>query len=245
MRASASDSLDEHRAAQAAADADRGHAAPPAGALQHVQHVQDDPRARRADRMAERDGAAVDVELRLRRARPAPPGGRAPACSSRRSATRARSAITCAANASLISHASRSLRPRPWRFRIGVAACTGPSPICAGSSPAHSESTMRPSGVELVLRRPRARTRARATRAPSVICELLPAVTLPYLRSKNGFSFARFSTRRILAHAVVLRVELALRVVQRHDLAVEVPGLLRREHARVARAPRIRPSRAA
>ena len=29
--------------------------------------------------------------------------------------------------------------------------------------------------------------------APSVICELLPAVTLPYLRSKNGLSFARFS----------------------------------------------------
>jgi len=26
--------------------------------------------------------------------------------------------------------------------------------------------------------------------APSVICELLPAVTLPYLRSKNGRSLA-------------------------------------------------------
>ena len=29
--------------------------------------------------------------------------------------------------------------------------------------------------------------------APSVICELLPGVTLPYLRSKKGLSFARFS----------------------------------------------------
>jgi hypothetical protein len=26
---------------------------------------------------------------------------------------------------------------------------------------------------------------------PSVICELLPGVTLPYLRSKKGFSLAR------------------------------------------------------
>ena len=30
--------------------------------------------------------------------------------------------------------------------------------------------------------------------APSVICELLPGVTLPYLRSKKGLSFARFCT---------------------------------------------------
>ena len=35
---------------------------------------------------------------------------------------------------------------------------------------------------------------ARISQAPpSVICELLPGVTLPYLRSKKGFSLARFS----------------------------------------------------
>ncbi len=34
--------------------------------------------------------------------------------------------------------------------------------------------------------------------APSVICELLPGVTLPYLRSKKGLSLARFSTEASL-----------------------------------------------
>ena len=46
--------------------------------------------------------------------------------------------------------------------------------------------------------------------APSVICELLPGVTLPYFRSKKGFSFARFSTEASLAHAVVERKALPL-----------------------------------
>ena len=54
--------LDEHRAAEPAADADRRHAALAAGPLEHVQHVQHDARARRADRVADRDRAAVDVE---------------------------------------------------------------------------------------------------------------------------------------------------------------------------------------
>ena len=46
VRRRRSHSLHQHRAAQAAADADRGHSAPPAGALQHVEHVEDDSRAR-------------------------------------------------------------------------------------------------------------------------------------------------------------------------------------------------------
>src|SRR5581483_4891717 len=59
----ASHGLDHHRAAQAAADADRGHAALAFRALEDVQQVQHDARAGSADRMAERDRAAVDVEL--------------------------------------------------------------------------------------------------------------------------------------------------------------------------------------
>src|SRR6266568_2047985 len=55
----------QHRAAQAAADADRGNPALGLGALEHVEHVEHDPRPRRADRMPERDRPAVDVELRL------------------------------------------------------------------------------------------------------------------------------------------------------------------------------------
>ena len=61
---------------------------------------------------------------------------------------------------------------------IGVIACTGPSPISAGSSAPQLESTMRPSGF-----RPYSFTTSSEARisiaAPSVTCELLPAVTLP------------------------------------------------------------------
>src|SRR5512147_320667 len=61
----ASDPFDQHRAALPAADADRRDAALSAGAHERVQQVEHDPRARRADRVTERDRAAVDVELRL------------------------------------------------------------------------------------------------------------------------------------------------------------------------------------
>ena len=51
---------------------------------------------------------------------------------------------------------------------------------------------MRPRGVSpcFSIARPEATT---SQAPPSVTCELLPAVTLPYFRSKNGFSFARFA----------------------------------------------------
>src|SRR6266852_931296 len=55
--------LDQHRATLAAADAERGDAAAPAGALEHLQYVQHEARARGADRVTHRDRAAVDVEL--------------------------------------------------------------------------------------------------------------------------------------------------------------------------------------
>ena len=41
---------------------------------------------------------------------------------------------------------SISARAKPWRCKMGVAACTGPSPICAGSSPDHWLSLIFPSG---------------------------------------------------------------------------------------------------
>src|SRR4051812_10254236 len=55
--------FDQHRSAKPAADADGGHAFLLAGALQRLEQVQDDARAGGAHRVAERDGAAVDVEL--------------------------------------------------------------------------------------------------------------------------------------------------------------------------------------
>ena len=51
---------------------------------------------------------------------------------------------------------------------------------------------MRPRGSSLCSVTARSEAR-RSHAAPSVTCELLPAVTLPYLRSKKGLSFARFS----------------------------------------------------
>src|ERR1700675_453465 len=49
------DALDEHRAALPSADAQRGDAAPAAGALENLEHVQHDARARGADRVPDRD----------------------------------------------------------------------------------------------------------------------------------------------------------------------------------------------
>src|SRR3954468_15874280 len=57
--------FDHHRAAEAAADADAGDAALRVFSLQGFQQVQHDARPRGAHRMAERDRAAVDVQLAL------------------------------------------------------------------------------------------------------------------------------------------------------------------------------------
>src|SRR5665213_4194417 len=59
----ASQALDRQRRRLAAADAQRRDAAPAAGLAQRAQQRDDDARAGRADRMAERACAAVDVDL--------------------------------------------------------------------------------------------------------------------------------------------------------------------------------------
>src|ERR1700752_1002582 len=60
-----SERFHEHRAAQAAADADARDAALRMVALQRLEEMQHDARARGADRMAERDRAAVDIQFFL------------------------------------------------------------------------------------------------------------------------------------------------------------------------------------
>src|SRR4051812_29747736 len=57
--------FDQHRAAEPPADADRGDAFFLAVFFKSFQQVKDDARARGADRMAQRDGATIDVELRF------------------------------------------------------------------------------------------------------------------------------------------------------------------------------------
>src|SRR5260370_35862936 len=55
--------LDAHRDAHAAADAERGETLLGVALLHLVEQRGEHARARGADRMAERDGAAIDVEL--------------------------------------------------------------------------------------------------------------------------------------------------------------------------------------
>src|SRR6266705_796027 len=58
-----SEGFHKHRAAEAAADADRSHPELASGPLEHVQQMQHDACSRRPDRVAERDCAAVHVQL--------------------------------------------------------------------------------------------------------------------------------------------------------------------------------------
>ena len=63
--------------------------------------------------------------------------------------------------------------------------------------------------------------------APSVICELLPGVTLPHGRSKAGLSLAKRFDRTVGAHAVVMVVDLAVAAECDLKLAVEITVALR------------------
>src|SRR5438034_8515118 len=55
--------LDENRDALAAADARRGYAVAPAALVQFADEREDEPRPGGTERVAERDRAAVDVDL--------------------------------------------------------------------------------------------------------------------------------------------------------------------------------------
>src|SRR5207237_2911709 len=100
---------------------------------------------------------------------------------------------TCAANASCISTRSMSARVRPARLSATGAASTGPCSSCSpGSSAAYAYDRMIPSGEypsAFALSSLMSKTHA----PPSVSGDELPAVTLPYLRSKTGLSAANCS----------------------------------------------------
>src|SRR5699024_3462910 len=90
----------------------------------------------------------------------------------------ARQASTWSAKASLISQRSTSSSDSWCRISMGLAAMTGPRPMRAGSSAAHWVSMMRPSGCRLCSSTALADATS-SMAAPSVTCELLPAVILP------------------------------------------------------------------
>ena len=123
--------------------------------------MQHDPRPGSADRVADGDSTAVDVEFVLAESAPglafellAAIAGAVPGPQAAHHPGRQRP---------LISQRSGSLSPRPWRCRMGVAAWTGPRPIWAGSRPAHWLSTILGQRLQppLIDRRGRRRGSAR------------------------------------------------------------------------------------
>src|SRR5690606_18927934 len=105
------------------------------------------------------------------------------------SSFRPRSRITardCAAKASFSSIQPIWSSVRPAFFRAAGMASLGPMPMMSGGTPRTAKDTKRASGVRLCSFRARSDTTSRAP-APSEVCELLPAVTLP-LAAKTGRS---------------------------------------------------------
>ena len=99
-----------------------------AAALHLVQQGGEDPRARGADRVADGDGAAIDVDL------------------VRIEAEFAHHARDWAANASLDSTRSRSPTFHPAFSSALRVAGIGPVPMISGSTPAWAQEAMRASG---------------------------------------------------------------------------------------------------
>src|SRR5262245_29659563 len=157
--------LKEPGGAHAAADAhgdDRALGLAPAPFDQNVAHH---ARAAHAVGVADRDGAAVDVELVLRNAEAV--------------------TSTWLANASLSSHRSMSSMASPCCLSSLGTANTGPMPISSGSQPATASARNAPSGVSPRCSASFASMITQAE-APSESWLALPAVMKP--PSRTGWS---------------------------------------------------------
>ena len=206
--------LQRERDSLADADAHGGERELAAGALQLLGRGQREAGARHAERVAERDRAAVGVHPRHRRRR----------CPSWRSTAR-----PWAAKASFNSITSKSPILRPSRFISFSVAGAGPMPMIRGGTPATAAPSTRARGVR-PLRLAASSEAMMIAAAPSLTPEALPAVTVPSART-IGFSFAeRFEGGR--ARVLVLvdddRIALALRNLDRDDLGGEPAVGLRR-----------------
>ena len=227
VRVSALGHAHDQRVALAAAAAQRGRTDAATAALQLEREVQHEPGAGHADRVAERDRAAVDVDLVV-----GTPSSRV-------------EAMPTAANASLISTRSRSATVRcpPWRARPGsrwpaAPAARRPGPATTPCAPI-SASQVRPSSSALAL--------LITTTAAAAVGDLrrraggdraVLGERRPQLAERLG--------RRVGADALVGRdhdrVALALRDLDRHDLVVEHAVLLAARRRAGASAPRTRPA---
>ena len=170
--------LDHRGEALADADAHRRHAVAAAAAAQLV--------GERADQAGARAARAGGRARSRRRSRS---GGRGRSPSSRIEAS------TWEANASFSSTRSMSFGSRPARSSAFRVEGTGPMPITAGSTPADALLTIRASGS-----RPSSRARSSLATtthaAPSLICDALPAVTVPPSR-KIGLQLGQPLERRV------------------------------------------------
>jgi hypothetical protein len=162
---------------------------------------------RGADRVAERDGAAVDVELAPSSA---PSGAARPSCSGSRRVLPGLEAAddlggegfvdfpgveVVEAEAVALQDGRRGMHRAEAHLRrieAGPLRCRR----CADRlRPCFSTASLEASTSQA---------------APSVICELLPGVMLPYFLSKKGLSLASPAMRGIAAHAVVGGIHLAV-----------------------------------
>jgi len=97
----------------------------------------------------------------------------------------------CAAKASLSSIKERSLKDKPACLRALGTASTGPIPMYNGSTPATAHATSRAWGSKpnsFIFCADMTNTKA----APSEVCELFPAVTVPPT-AKAGFNLDKAS----------------------------------------------------
>ena len=204
---------DDQRVALAAAAAQRSGADAAAATLQLEREVQHDAGAGHADRVAEGDRAAVDVDLVLGDAE-----------------SRADSMPT-AAKASLISNRSRSATSMPSLSaglldrvgRLQLQRRVGAGDLAGGADLGEPGRGPSSSALALLI--------TTTAAAPSEICEAEPAVMVPSLENA-GRSLASDSTvvspRMPSSCGDHDRLALALRDLDRHDLVVEdavLPGL--------------------
>ncbi len=182
--------------------------------------MQHDAVAAAADGMAEADRAAIDVQLGSGRVRRPRRRGRESRCRTFRRSRRRDSPAPASQTPRSIPRSRYPPSVSSLRFNSSVADSTGPRPMMPGSSADHWLSRMTAFGVRPCFAT--ASSDARITQdAPSVICEELPAVTLPQGRSNTGFSFASALRRRVRPHAVVVIVEFAVARERGLDLALE------------------------
>ncbi len=147
------------------------------------------------------------------------------------------------ANASLSSIRSRSSTRSSARSSARRVAGTGPSPITDGSTPATAVLTTRARGDS-----PRERARSASTSttaaAPSLIPELLPAVTVPSRRNaglRRASPSAEVSAARMLIRLDERDGAIGVGHRHRHQLALEVTRRRWRQWCAAGSGARTRP----